>query len=361
MGIFSRYLLRHFFNMFVLIMPGLTGTYLLVEIAERLNNIIEAGVPFKTGALYFLLITPKTIFELAPVAAMMSGLLAVMLLARRNEIIAMRSIGISVLKIIRCFLFFAAVVSFAMLVAQTIFIPKMTRSADVLWQTKVKKEPLKGMLKENRLFYRSGRTIWTAELLDSNAKTLKDVYIINFDDKYGLVRLIGAEKARYSKGIWTFSNGFIKTRTQGRSDGNISVQIFSSKEMKFEEGPEEFTAIQTPPSKVDILSLFKNILRLKASGYPADEQETAFWAQILYPFLGVTLLWLGMTILFRQGKGSMAVGLGLGLTLSFAALVSWDFFITLAKTSVMPPLLAALMTHIVFAGAGYVVFKKSYV
>lgn len=343
--------------MLALIMPGIAGIYLIVEAAEKLNSIIEAGATLQTGMLYFLLILPKITFELAPMAVMLSGLLAVMLLARHGEIIAMRSIGINISKIIRYFLLFAASISILMLAAQAFFIPKTTEAADQLWQTAIKKEPLKGAVNGDRFFYHGEGDIWTASLASPGAKVLQDVYIIKFDNDYTVMQIIMARKAEYLNGIWIFSNGFTKIRMQQKK-GGLAVKTFASYEIKLNERPEDFVAIQKPPSKMDIASLWGNIQRLRHSGYATTEQETALWGQIAYPFLGVTLLWLGLPFVIQKEKGGIALGLAIGMIFGFTALASWKFFITLGMTSRLPPLFSAIMTHILFGGVGLVAFKK---
>ncbi|MGQ9812611.1 MAG: LptF/LptG family permease [Dissulfurimicrobium sp.] len=357
MNILARYLLRNFLTMLALTLPGVAGIYLIIEAAEKLNSIIGAGASLQTGALYFLLILPKIIFELTPMAVMLSGLLAVMLLSRHGEIIAMRSVGINISKIIRYFLLFAASVSIVTLAAQAFFIPKATEAADILWQTAIKKEPLKGMFKGDRLFYHGEGDIWTAGLASPDAKVLQDVYIIKFDDDYTVTEVIGAHKAEYLNGVWVFSNGFTKTMTQQKW-GGLMVKTFTSHGIKLSERPEDFVAIQKSPLKMDMVSLWKNIQRLRQSGYAANEQETALWSQAAYPFLGITLLWLGLPLIIQKERGGMALGLGIGMVFGFTALALWKFFITLGMTSTLPPFVSAMMTHILFGGAGFIAFKK---
>jgi lipopolysaccharide export system permease protein len=92
MSVLSRYLLRNFFLMFALVLPGLIGIYLLVEVFERLDDFIEENAPMFSALAYFFLSIPKIFYELTPLAVLLAGLLSIMLLSRHMELLAMRSL-----------------------------------------------------------------------------------------------------------------------------------------------------------------------------------------------------------------------------------------------------------------------------
>lgn len=357
MNVLSRYLLRYFVAMFGLVMPGVVGIYLLIEAAEKLYDVIGSGAPFMAGASYFFLIIPRLVYELAPMAVMLSGFLAVMLLSRHGEILALRASGISPWRIIRYFLFFAALISTIMLAAQILFIPMATEAAKTIWQVDIKKQPLKGTLEDDRLFYHGEKDIWTARLARPDAKVLQDVYVITFDNNYNIMQIIGAKRADYMNGEWIFHNGFNKIETP-KKDPGFCVNTFDSRGIKLNERPEDFVAVREPPAEMSVASLWNGIQRLRRSGYNPAEQEAVLWGEMTYPFLGVALLWLGLPIMLQKERGGLAAGLGIGLVFGFATLASWDFFIALGKTGKLPPFMSAILTHLLLLSAGSIAFKR---
>lgn len=357
MNVLSRYLFRYFAAMLGLVLPGVVGIYLLIEAAEKLYDIIGSGAPFMAGASYFFLIIPRLVYELAPMAVMLSGFLSVMLLSRHGEILALRASGVSPWWIIRYFLLFAVFISALMLAAQILFIPKATEAAKTIWRVDIKKQPLKGTLKDDRLFYHGEGDIWTARLARPDAKVLQDAYVIKFDNDYNIIQIIGAMRAEYLNDEWVFHNGFNKMETPQKGPG-FYVNTFDSLGVKLDERPEDFVAVRKPPAEMSMVSLWKGIQRLRQSGYDPTEQEAVLWGEITYPFLGVALLWLGLPIMLQKERGGLAIGLGIGLAFGFATLASWDFFIALGKTGKLPPLISAIMTHLLLLGAGFAALKR---
>ncbi|MBW1720310.1 MAG: LptF/LptG family permease, partial [Deltaproteobacteria bacterium] len=181
MSILSRYLLRNFFLIFSLVLPGLIGIYLLVEVFERLDDFIEANAPMSSALAYFFLSIPKILYELTPLAVLLAGLLSIMLLSKHMELLAMRSLGVKPWKVILPLLLAAFFLSAILITLKALYIPKAMEKAHTIFQVEVKKRPPRGMLKGNRLFFLGDNTIWATELGSPDAKRLKNVQWFSFD------------------------------------------------------------------------------------------------------------------------------------------------------------------------------------
>jgi len=356
MSVLSRYLLRNFFLMFALVLPGLIGIYLLIEVFERLDDFIEANAPMSSALAYFFLSIPKILYELTPLAVLLAGLLSIMLLSRHMELLAMRSLGVKPWKVIFPLLLAAFFLSAILVSLKALYIPKAAESAQAIFQVEVKKKPPRGMLKGNRLFFLGDNSIWATELGSPDAKRLKNVQWFSFDNNYVITQFVAASEATYSGNKWIFKHGLRKLR-MGK-EPNYSVKAFESLDLDLAEGPEDFVAVETPPAQMDMVSLWRSVQRLKQSGYSAKEQETVLWGQILYPFLGCSLLLVGLTITLFMERGGLSLGLGLGVAIGFAAWVTWSFALSLGKTGMVPAFFAPWMVHLVLITMGFVLMRR---
>ena len=356
MSVLSRYLLRNFFLMFALVLPGLIGIYLLVEVFERLDDFIEANAPMFSALSYFLLSIPKIFYELTPLAVLLAGLLSIMLLSRHMELLAMRSLGVKPWKVILPLLLAAFFLSAILISLKALYIPKATERANAIFQVEVKKRPPRGMLKGNRLFFLGDNSIWATELGSPDAKRLVNVQWFSFDNNYVITQFVAASEATYSGNKWIFKHGLLKLKTGKESA--YSVKAFESLDLDLAEGPEDFVAVEMPPEQMDIVSLWQSVQRLKQSGYSAKEQETVLWGQILYPFLGCSLLLIGLAITLFKERGGLSLGLGLGVVIGFAAWVTWSFALSLGKTGVIPPFFAPWIVHLVLITTGFVFMRR---
>ncbi len=356
MSVLSRYLLRNFFTFFVLVLMGSMGIYLLIEIFERLDDLIEANAPMSLTLAYFLLSIPHILYDLTPLATLLAGLLSIMLLSKYMELLALRSVGVKPWKVIWPLFLAAFLLSSILVILQAFYIPKATVKAQEILYMDVKKKPLRGIVKENRLFYLGDNSIWTTELGSPDAQRLKNVQWFSYDKEYVIKQLVAASEAIYSGDEWIFKHGLRKLR-KGK-ESTYSVDTFETLNLDLPEAPEDFIAIKTPPAQMDMAALWRSIQRLKKSGYSAKEQETVFWGQILYPFLGCTLLLVGLPLIMSRDRGGLSLGLGLGVAIGFVAWASWSFALTLGKTGTVPAFLAPGMVHLVLITTGFVLMRR---
>lgn len=356
MSVLSRYLLRNFFTFFVLVLMGSMGIYLLIEIFERLDDLIEANAPMSLTLAYFLLSIPHILYDLTPLATLLAGLLSIMLLSKYMELLALRSVGVKPWKVIWPLFLAAFLLSSILVILQAFYIPKATVKAQEILYMDVKKKPLRGIVKENRLFYLGDNSIWTTELGSPDAQRLKNVQWFSYDKEYVIKQLVAASEAIYSGDEWIFKHGLRKLR-KGK-ESTYSVDTFETLNLDLPEAPEDFIAIKTPPAQMDMAALWRSIQRLKKSGYSAKEQETVFWGQILYPFLGCTLLLVGLPLIMSRDRGGLSLGLGLGVAIGFVAWASWSFALTLGKTGTVPAFFAPGMVHLVLITTGFVLMRR---
>lgn len=355
MSVLTRYLLRCFFSLLGLILPGIIGVYLLVEAFERIDDFIEAKVPLSLSLAYFALKIPPILFELNPLAILLAGLLTVMLLARHSELLALRAAGVNPHQVIVPFLGAALGLSFLLLLAQALYIPRALARADDLWQVEIRKKPPRGLLRDARLFYHGEKSIWTTELGSPDATKLNAVQRLVYDSIYEVAELIAAEEATFEDDQWRFHRGIRKVR---EADGNWVVQTFEHLTLPLPETPKDFVALETPPAQMDALQLWRHIHRLKRAGYKAFEERATFWGQLLYPFLGLSLLVLGLPMVLTRERGGLTTGLGLGMVGGFAAWVGWSLVLTLGKTGKIPPELAPILVHALLLASGAWLYRR---
>ena len=356
MSVLTRYLLRNFSIILVLVLPGLIGFYLLVDVFERLDDFVEAGAPMSSALAYFFLRIPRITYELAPISILLAGLLSIMLLSKHMELLAFRTLGVKPWKIILPLLFAAFSLSAVLVILQAFFIPKAIAKAQTIWQVDVKKNPPKGILHGNRLFYLGNKSIWTTELGSPDAHRLVNVQWLSFNRDYEIIQFVAASEAVYSGNKWIFMHGL---RRMGSVKKSMPlVKAFETLTLDLAEAPEDFVNIETPSEQMDMASLWKSVRRLKRSGYSTREQETVLWGQILYPLLGCSLLLVGLPLTMMRGRGGLAIGLGLGLIVGFATWVAWSFALTMGKTGTIPAIAAPGIVHFALISTGLVLMKR---
>jgi lipopolysaccharide export system permease protein len=359
MKIVSRYILRSQIPVFFLVFPGLVGLYLLVELAEKLNDFRDAGVHSSRIVLYFLALLPQIAFELLPLAVLLSGVLTLLLLARNNELTAMRSVGVRQESVLLPMLGFGAMAAVAMLALQWSVVPQSTSLYQQIWHQEVKKSAQKGVLKAGQLFFHGDNAIWVMKLDSSDARHLSDVHYMRFDSAtYGVREEIVAKEAELREAGWLFKKG-VRIVYDPAKEERLEIAAFSEKVFAMPERPEDFNTVQKPPVELGMWELWQGIHRLRSMGYDAFEQESVLWSSILYPFLGIALLWAVFPVMFTRPRAAVTLGLALALLLSFMSWGMWEFLLALCKTGRIPAFSGPVFSLLCLWGLGYWIERRN--
>ena len=98
-SILDRYLAQGFLRVFVISLICITSLYLVVDFFDRISTFVDSGASLGTIIRYFFYKAPASISRVIGFATLFSTLFCLGMLARTQEITAMRSSGISVQRI----------------------------------------------------------------------------------------------------------------------------------------------------------------------------------------------------------------------------------------------------------------------
>lgn len=356
MSIASRYLAGRFFVMFLLLMPSLVAVYLIVDAFEKLSDFVEASVPFTTVILYFFFSSPRVVVELSPLMILLAGLLAALTLAKNNELLALKAVGATPTIIIVPFLS-AALFTASLITGLNVFVfPDMIRKADRIMQVEVMKDPPKGMIVGDRLYYRGQDSVLSARVEMVDGSILSDLEIYTFSDDYRLKDTLMARKAIFdiSNGVWDLYDGIFCNIMEGTAS-----EYFEQMEYGLYETPEDFVALRVPVTEAGVLELWDMVQRLKGAGLSSYKPETLLWSKIFYSFIGVSLLWVFMPLILLKRSGGPLAGLVIGGLAGFAMWFIWSLGVTLGVTGKIPPVSAPLGINIILFAAGALIYKKT--
>lgn len=100
MQILDRYLIRQFLYALLFSLIAFWVIFLVVDLVEHLDNFIDRHATFFTIIKYYFYYTPYIIVLSLPVAMLLSTLFSLGQLAKHNELLAMKSAGISLYRIL---------------------------------------------------------------------------------------------------------------------------------------------------------------------------------------------------------------------------------------------------------------------
>ena len=98
MKIVDRYILREFLKVLLFGIIALILVSTIVDLFERVDNIVRNHSPLSVSITYFLARIPQVVLMVTPIAMLLATLLVTGTFARNSEIIAMLASGVRLMK-----------------------------------------------------------------------------------------------------------------------------------------------------------------------------------------------------------------------------------------------------------------------
>jgi lipopolysaccharide export system permease protein len=357
MSIINRYILRELLKFFVFILGGVIVLYLVVDFFEKLDNFIEAGVAGTKIVKFFLLNIPFITAQVTPLALLLAILVVLGLMNKNNEIIALRSGGVSIFALLKPVVGLGVAISIALFFFSDLVVPLTMDKANKIWMVDVRKKELVTTRHQN-IWIRGNRQITKIAMYDPEKQTIHGVSIYGFNDEFDLVRRVDAAKGVYSDNQWVLFDIIEQHRSLASDELAYREYEGTSETLGF--SPEDFRRVIKSPSEMRFMELLEYTKNLSSQGYNVVSHRVDLHAKISFPLVCVVLSAVGLGLATRtSAKESLPIKISYGLGIAFCYWVAHSFFVSLGYGEMVPPLVAAWITNLLFAGIGVAVFLWS--
>ena len=350
MRILSLYVSREFLKNFCFLVVAFVAIYTLFDFIEKVDNFQEAGVGGSTMLMFFILQLPEIASLLMPLAVLMSAILTLGLMAKNNEIVAVKSSGISLIRFTLPILLLSLALALALALLKESVIPQTKARTNYIWDVLVEKRPGR-MLHHQKFWFKGENSFYRVGYYDQKSHTLSDVVYYHFDKKFNLDLRIDAHRARYLGGKWVFFSGLVQRRLPG---GGYSAQTFQEKAFDLPETPQDFSRLAKPSEEMSLGELARYLERVEREGYDARRYRVDLQARLSFPFVCVIMALLGIPLaLMGERGGSLSKALLLGLGASLLYWIGFSYARSLfGYSGVLPPVAAVWLVNGVYGIVG---------
>ncbi|RLB07018.1 MAG: LPS export ABC transporter permease LptG [Deltaproteobacteria bacterium] len=357
MKILWKYLTKSFLHVFYLALGGFVTIYVVIDLFEKIDNLVEAHVKAFNIFLYFLCRIPIIVVEGIPMGILIAAIISLGILGKNNEIVALKASGINLLRCIFPILTVALILSGVDFFFNQTLVPFCMKKANTIWQKKSKKGGQSAAVAQGRIWCRSENVILNADYFDKRNNLLKKVTLFVFDSEFDLIRRLDAREARWSGEDWIFVKGLDQWKN---SENNWVITTFNARILPIEVNPVSFETVERLPDEMTYLELYNYVNRLEKEGYDTTYYRLKLHAKISFPATGIILGLLGISIAFLLGQhSSIPLGVALATALAFVYLVIFQFSISLGETGVLPPLIAAWIGNVLFSMVGCLLLLRA--
>ena len=314
-GVLNRYILVEVLKSTALAALFLVSLVLLITFADELDDMGEGRYGLVEILKYLMLITPRTVYELIPAAALLGALITLGSMANFHELTAMRAAGISRWRIIFSVLQVGFLLMLLSIFISEVIAPSSEQAAQMLKLT-AKKEQI--ALKTKYGFWaRDGDTYLNIrEINTSSELTDINIYEMTADNK--LKYSAYAEEAVFLGGTWHLKN----IQQTIIDETGVSVSELAEAEMDTLLDPDILEVVIVKPERLSIAGLIHYISFLQDNGQDAEKYILAITSKIIRPFVILAMLLISIPFVLGsnrvQSTGSRiltGVLIGTGFTL----------------------------------------------
>jgi len=367
MKILHRYLLREFLKPFLFILLVFVGVYIIAQLVDEMRSYVTHHPPLSVIVLYFLYRIPYFMIQVMPLTVLLSALLSLGQLSRQNELIALRSCGVSFYQVAFPLLIAAFTVVLIVLAFDEIVIPVTNPRADYIKKVNIERKSDRTFIYRRDRVTRStsGNRILFMRQLDALAGRMEDVIMLEMASQMQVRRRIDAPRAHWSEGDWIFEQGVSR---EFDPQGNLNAyRTFEHMSIPFKESPRDF--IREEKDSNQLLSMTSQDLRyrirlLKETGIDASQEEVNYQLKFAFPFANFVLALLGISLPFIFPSGQRAlVGAAIGFVITIVTGFFYIGFIavgtSLGNNGTLSPVVAVWMANVLFAALGIWLMRKA--
>lgn len=353
----ARTLIRGNLQLLLVVLGAGLGIYMFIDLFDRLDDFLEAGVGASSMAAYFFYRLPFIISQIFPAVFLLALMIQLALMLRSRELLALEACAVSPMKVARTFFVYAVLLSLVQLTFSEVLGVQGHRLADGIWNEQVRKRQNVNRQLEDVWFREHGAIVHMDSVTPAaGVGQGVTVHRLVDGDSGRIQEIVRATSFRSSSEGWTLFNA---TRTLPDS---FTVENATEIDLALQTDVRSFRIVD-PKSKLQSLPLWqlgREITRLHDSGSNIERLRTAWHMKIAYAcsIVVMSLVALALVSIF----GSIFVIVPAGLVLVFGYYVIFVLFVSAGEKGLMPPFLAAWAANFLFAflAGGRILLGRSF-
>jgi lipopolysaccharide export system permease protein len=346
MTILFRYVTREIFAYFFIVLMAVLSIYVAIDFIEKIDNFMEAGVPASRCVVYLLYKLPFIFVQIAPVGFLLAILVALGLMSKNHEIIALKSCGIGKALLLKPTMVLGVLFCGLLFVISEVVVPAFMVNANQIWLQEVRKKNIFAS-KTNDIWMRAARQIIHISQYAPEEKRVWGITIHTFDENFRLIDRIDAESGEFENGHWELSDA-IRQVFDERSNG-YQLMSLDTLAADIDLNPEDLAQAAKRSDEMGLNELGDYIEKVEREGYGAVRFRVDYHAKIAAPFVCLFLSLLGTAIALRgKLREGMPVSITYGLGIAFLYWIFNSVCLSLGYAEMMPPVVSAWVANLVF-------------
>lgn len=346
-----------------LVGPFLFGFFLFVTLIaidpliSALQSVVNENVSMWVMFRWFLNRLPQDMVFTFPMSVLLANLLVFGRMSKDSETTALRAGGINFFRILIPVIVFALMITTISFIFNELVVPTSNQNARNIKRYEIMKlvEP---EASENSIMRVSDGAFAYARKVYEKAGRMEKVLLEYYDDSGNLERRVSATTAEWDGQTWKFL-GVVE---QNYRENNAIASPTTIPELTIPaivEKPGDFARQSKKPNEMSYRELKDRIDTYERTKFmDTTELRVELAMKTSLPFASFFFAIIGASFGLTNSRSGAFIGFGVSMLIIFLYYVLMSVFTALGKSDYLPPLLAAWLQNILFAGAGFRIVSK---
>jgi lipopolysaccharide export system permease protein len=343
---YSFFLLREFLKVFIISIVFIAGLSYIVKILQGLDDWKEYGV-LQTIILR-LLEAPNIISRQALFAScLFSSVYTISTLTKNREILALRSCGVSVYRIISPLIIFGFFIGISQLFFENYVVVPSTRAKDRVLARIQGDEPEEYYRdRRNLMVFGEGGLIYKIDFYSSKQREMSQVLILSKNSDGNVEYRITAEKGRWNGKSWDFFNGVVQYFSP---EGSMrEQQQFSILKTAIADDPRYFGRDTRKIEDMTFGEGVSHVRMMKKMGFNYRKELTKLHRKIADSVTLFLVIIIGLALGSIPFRNALVISFSMtiGIVLVFLFIIELGY--TFGSSGKIPPAVGGWLGNIVF-------------
>ncbi len=299
------------------------------------------------GALgYILLKVPFMFVQLTPASILLATITIFGLMNKNNELLAIKSIGISGYSLIKPAVLVAVLFALLMFFLGETLIPFSMTRANYIKYNVIKKRYIHSSGRKD-IWIKSEDKLIHINFFDPVNQSVAGITVTSLRDNFDLASRIDAQQAFYKDGKWIVKSIIEQVHKENSMD--YDVNFYDEKMIEWAFKPEDLGEIVKKSEEMSFFELKDYVSKVEKEGYDARTYKVDLNAKTAFPFICIIMVLAGAATGMRPfAKNNIPAAIAIGVVIAFMYWAMHGFCLSLGYGAVHPPIISAWITNLFF-------------
>lgn len=357
MDTLDRYLIREFVLYFVLVLFGLASLYIGIRFFEEFWRLELSG---SAMFLYYVYQIPIALNQFVPVAVLMATLLILTTLSRQNELLAIYSGGMGIIRISSTFIGTVAIISTVSFLVFDSLVPAAQKRMYMLKQGIHTSSEESFTFYPSRYWYKTGNKIFNIDRFIEETTALEGITLYTMDDSMRIVERVSAKRALFDGQQWILEDGFVIDYPKGKFGGHYPVaKPFDYTGGLITQRPDQFREFTDERRFLRLRDLRLRIERHELYGLDTTSPAINYHERLALVFSPLIFVMIGIPLAATpMSQRSVTRGASYAFGIILMYLLAFKTCLAAGQAGLIPPVVAGWLTNGIFVAYALIVIIR---